>query len=52
MPGAFTRAFADRLDQFVRFAGREAGSALAIEAGKIYIGRVGRTWCWPNAPAG
>ena len=41
MPGAFTRAFADRLDQLCALQVVEAGSALAIEAGKIYIGRGG-----------
>jgi len=41
MPGAFTRAFADRLDQLCALQVVEAGSALAVEAGKIYIGRGG-----------
>ena len=41
MPGAFTKAFADRLDQLCALQVVEAGSALAVEAGKIYIGRGG-----------
>lgn len=39
MPAAFTRAFAERLDQCCALQVVEAGSALAVEAGKIYIGR-------------
>ena len=41
MPAAFTRAFADRLDQLCALQVVEAGSALAVEVGKIYIGRGG-----------
>ncbi len=41
MPAAFTRAFADRLNQCCALEVMEAGSALAIEAGKVYIGRGG-----------
>jgi two-component system, chemotaxis family, protein-glutamate methylesterase/glutaminase len=41
MPGAFTKAFADRLDQLCALQVVEAGSALAVEAGKVYIGRGG-----------
>jgi two-component system, chemotaxis family, protein-glutamate methylesterase/glutaminase len=39
MPAAFTRAFAERLDQCCALQVVEAGSALTVEAGKIYIGR-------------
>ena len=39
MPAAFTRAFADRLNQCCALEVVEAGSALAVEAGKVYIGR-------------
>jgi two-component system chemotaxis response regulator CheB len=41
MPAAFTRAFADRLNQCCGLEVVEACSALAIEAGKVYIGRGG-----------
>lgn len=41
MPAAFTRAFADRLNQCCALEVVEAASALAIEAGKVYIGRGG-----------
>ena len=41
MPAAFTRAFADRLNQCCALQVIEAGSALAIEAGNVYIGRGG-----------
>lgn len=41
MPAAFTRAFAERLNQCCALQVVEAGSALPIEAGKIYIGRGG-----------
>jgi two-component system, chemotaxis family, protein-glutamate methylesterase/glutaminase len=41
MPAAFTRAFADRLNQCCALEVVEACSALAIEAGKVYIGRGG-----------
>ncbi|HZL49965.1 MAG TPA: chemotaxis-specific protein-glutamate methyltransferase CheB [Terracidiphilus sp.] len=41
MPAAFTRAFAERLNQCCALEVVEAGSALAIEAGKVYIGRGG-----------
>jgi len=41
MPAAFTRAFAERLDQCCSLRVVEAASALALEAGKIYIGRGG-----------
>lgn len=41
MPAAFTRAFADRLNQCCALEVVEAGSALAIEPGKVYIGRGG-----------
>ena len=41
MPAAFTRAFADRLNQCCALEVVEAGSALAVEAGKVYIGRGG-----------
>jgi two-component system chemotaxis response regulator CheB len=41
MPGAFTKAFADRLDQLCALHVVEAGSALAVKAGEIYIGRGG-----------
>jgi two-component system chemotaxis response regulator CheB len=41
MPAAFTRAFADRLNQCCALEVVEAGSALAVEAGRVYIGRGG-----------
>jgi len=41
MPAAFTRAFAERLDQCCGLRVVEAASALALEPGKIYIGRGG-----------
>jgi two-component system chemotaxis response regulator CheB len=41
MPAAFTRAFADRLNQICALHVVEAGSALPVEAGKVYIGRGG-----------
>jgi two-component system chemotaxis response regulator CheB len=41
MPAAFTRAFADRLDQCCALQVTEAGNALPVETGKIYIGRGG-----------
>ena len=41
MPGAFTKAFAERLDQLCALKVVEAGSALPVEQGKIYIGRGG-----------
>lgn len=41
MPGAFTKAFAERLNRLCALQVVEAGSALAVEAGKIYIGRGG-----------
>ena len=41
MPAAFTRAFAERLNQCCALEVVEAASALAVEAGKVYIGRGG-----------
>jgi len=41
MPGAFTKTFADRLDQLCALPVVEAGSSLPIEPGKVYIGRGG-----------
>lgn len=41
MPAAFTRAFAERLNQCCALPVVEAGSVLPVEAGKIYIGRGG-----------
>src|ERR1035438_654251 len=41
MPAAFTRAFAERLNQCCALEVLEAASALAIEPGKVYIGRGG-----------
>jgi two-component system chemotaxis response regulator CheB len=41
MPAAFTRAFAERLNQCCALQVVEANSALPVEAGKIYIGRGG-----------
>jgi two-component system chemotaxis response regulator CheB len=41
MPAAFTRAFADRLNQCCDLEVVEAGSAQAVEPGKVYIGRGG-----------
>jgi len=41
MPAAFTRAFAERLNQCCALEVVEAGSALAVEPGKVYIGRGG-----------
>jgi two-component system chemotaxis response regulator CheB len=41
MPAAFTRAFADRLNQCCALEVVEAGSAMAVEAGRVYIGRGG-----------
>jgi two-component system chemotaxis response regulator CheB len=41
MPAAFTKSFADRLNQCCALEVVEAASALAIEAGKVYIGRGG-----------
>src|ERR1017187_8306632 len=41
MPAAFTRAFAERLNQCCALEVLEAGSALPVEAGKIYIARGG-----------
>ncbi len=41
MPAAFTKAFAERLNQCCSLQVVEANSALAIEAGKIYIARGG-----------
>ena len=41
MPAAFTRAFADRLNQCCALQVVEAASALAVEPGKIYIGKGG-----------
>ena len=41
MPGAFTKAFAERLNQCCSLHVVEAGSAMAVEPGKIYIGRGG-----------
>ena len=41
MPAAFTRAFAERLNQCCALQVVEANSTLPIEAGKIYIGRGG-----------
>jgi two-component system chemotaxis response regulator CheB len=41
MPAAFTRAFAERLNQCCALQVVEAGSALPVEAGKIYIARGG-----------
>jgi two-component system chemotaxis response regulator CheB len=50
MPAAFTRAFAERLDQLCALQVVEAGSALAVEAGKIYIGRGGADMLLTNRP--
>jgi len=41
MPAAFTKAFAERLNQCCALQVVEAGSALPVQAGKIYIGRGG-----------
>jgi two-component system chemotaxis response regulator CheB len=41
MPGAFTKAFADRLDQCCALRVTEASAAMPVEPGKIYIGRGG-----------
>jgi two-component system chemotaxis response regulator CheB len=41
MPAAFTRAFAERLNQCCALQVVEANSALPVETGKIYIGRGG-----------
>jgi two-component system chemotaxis response regulator CheB len=41
MPAAFTRAFAERLNQCCALQVVEASSALPVEAGKIYIARGG-----------
>ena len=41
MPAAFTRAFAERLNQCCALQVVEANCALPIEVGKIYIGRGG-----------
>ncbi len=41
MPGAFTKAFAERLDQLCALKVVETGSALPVEQGKVYIGRGG-----------
>jgi two-component system chemotaxis response regulator CheB len=41
MPAAFTKAFAERLNQCCALEVIEAGSALAVEAGRVYIGRGG-----------
>jgi two-component system chemotaxis response regulator CheB len=41
MPAAFTRAFADRLNQLCALQVVEAGSAMPVEAGKVYIGKGG-----------
>jgi two-component system chemotaxis response regulator CheB len=41
MPAAFTKAFADRLNQCCELHVTEASSALPIEPGNIYIGRGG-----------
>jgi two-component system chemotaxis response regulator CheB len=41
MPAAFTKSFADRLDQCCALHVTEASSALSLEPGTIYIGRGG-----------
>jgi two-component system chemotaxis response regulator CheB len=41
MPAAFTRAFADRLNQCCALEVKEASSAMPVESGKVYIGRGG-----------
>jgi len=41
MPAAFTRSFADRLDQVCALKVVEASGPLAVEAGTIYIGKGG-----------
>ena len=41
MPAAFTRAFAERLDQCCALSVVEAGSAVPIAAGQVYIGKGG-----------
>jgi two-component system chemotaxis response regulator CheB len=41
MPAAFTRAFAERLDQCCALSVVEAGSALPIAPGQVYIGKGG-----------
>lgn len=41
MPAAFTKSFADRLDQCCALHVIEASSALSLESGTIYIGRGG-----------
>jgi two-component system chemotaxis response regulator CheB len=41
MPPAFTRAFADRLDQCCALRVTEAGSSMPVETGTVYIGRGG-----------
>jgi two-component system chemotaxis response regulator CheB len=41
MPAAFTRSFADRLNQCCALQVTEVASAQQVEAGKVYIGRGG-----------
>jgi two-component system chemotaxis response regulator CheB len=41
MPAAFTKAFAERLDQCCALSVVEAASALPIEPGRVYIGKGG-----------
>jgi two-component system chemotaxis response regulator CheB len=41
MPAAFTRAFAERLNQCCALPVTEASRTLPVEAGKVYIGRGG-----------
>jgi two-component system chemotaxis response regulator CheB len=41
MPAAFTRAFAERLNQSCALPVMEAASALEVEAGRVYIARGG-----------
>ena len=41
MPAAFTKSFADRLDQFCPLRVLEAGSPMPVEPGNVYIGKGG-----------
>jgi len=39
MPAAFTKSFADRLDQICKLAVHEAASPMPVEPGNIYLGK-------------
>jgi len=41
MPGAFTKAFAERLNQCCNLEVKEVSSTMAVEPGRVYIGRGG-----------